>query len=154
MADLPGVALVLRSAWAGKVLRGTKTLELRGSTTKKRCTVAVAVSGTQPLAGQVRITDSFLMAVRNPQTGRYDDVPPYSLRGMKDVHQVEDPDKLLPYDKVWGWKLENPVIYKEPRPYEHTKGCVGWVRLPGSPDAKKAPPKASKKTKRPRNGRK
>ena len=108
MADLPGVALVLCSAWAGKVLRGAKTLELRGSTTKKRCTVAVAVSGTQLLAGQVRIADSFLIAVGNPQTGRYDDAPPYSLQGLKDLHQVEDPDKLLPYDKVWGMEAGKP----------------------------------------------
>ena len=69
----PTVALVLRPERAQKVLGGSKTLELRGSATTKRRKVAVAVSGTCCLAGEVRITDCILIAERNNKTGLCED---------------------------------------------------------------------------------
>ncbi|NYC91934.1 hypothetical protein B0I49_005584, partial [Clostridium beijerinckii] len=35
----------------------------------------------------------------------------------------------IPYKKLYGWILENPIIYNEPIPYEHKQGCVIWVNL-------------------------
>ena len=40
----PDVALVLRPEWAEKILSGSKTMELRGTSTTKRCNVAIAVT--------------------------------------------------------------------------------------------------------------
>ena len=137
-AAAPAVALVLRPKWAQKVLDRSKTLELRGTATNKRCNVAVAVSGTGHLAGEVRITDCILIAQRNRQTGLYEDVAPYSLRGLAHQHLVENPDKYLKYKKVFGWVLEDARAYDFPRKYNHKGGAIGWVRLDG-PSRKRAP---------------
>ena len=129
--DDPDVALVLRAEWAEKILSGSKTMELRGTSTSKRCHVAIAVAGTGQLVGQVRIADSVLLACRNPKTKMLEDIPPYGLEATQDMHLVEDP-AVLNYKKVYGWRLEDVQAYDPPRDYRHTRGCVGWVRLRSS----------------------
>lgn len=132
----PDVALVLRPEWAAKILNGSKTMELRGTATTKRCNVAIAVAGTGKLVGQVRITDSVLLARRNPQTGMLEDVSPNGLNSTQHMHLVYNHEEVLKYKRVHGWRLEDAQVYNPPRDYRHTPGCVGWVRL-GSVASKK-----------------
>ena len=132
----PDVALVLRPEWAAKILNGSKTMELRGTATTKRCNVAKAVAGTGKLVGQVRITDSVLLARRNPQTGMLEDVSPNGLNSTQHMHLVYNHEEVLKYKRVHGWRLEDAQVYNPPRDYRHTPGCVGWVRL-GSVASKK-----------------
>ena len=144
----PTVALVLRPEWAQKVLDGSKTLELRGSATKKRCKVAVAVSGTGCLAGEVRITDCILIAERNNETGLYEDCAPYSLRALAHQHHVDNPEEVLKYQKVFGWVLEEARPYEFPESYRHAAGAIGWVRLDGPAPTKRPPAGVKRSQKR------
>ena len=104
----PDVALVLRPEWAAKILNGSKTMELRGTATTKRCNVAIAVAGTGKLVGQVRITDSVLLARRNPQTGMLEDVSPNGLNSTQHMHLVYNHKEVLKYKRVHGWGLKMP----------------------------------------------
>ena len=137
----PEVALVLRPCWAQMIVDGAKTLELRGALTRKRGLVALAAAGTSQLLGQCRIAGSYKIAEWDDDSQRYIDCPPLSLRRLTHVHQVQDVEETLRrlnYKEVHGWVLQDVEKYKPPRQYQHTSGCVSWVRLTGkAPAAKK-----------------
>lgn len=136
----PEVALVLRPCWAQMIVDGAKTLELRGAPTRKRGLVALAAAGTSQLLGQCRIAGSYKIAEWDDDSQRYIDCPPLSLRRLTHVHQVQDVEETLRrlnYKEVHGWVLQDVEKYKPPRQYQHTSGCVSWVRLTGKAPATK-----------------
>jgi len=54
-------AILIRQEPAEDILNGIKTWEIRGSNTKKRGRVAIAISGTSMLYGEVDIVDSIFL---------------------------------------------------------------------------------------------
>ena len=62
MAEMkPNTALLIKAKWANLILEGKKHWEVRGTSTSKREVVALAVSGTKKLWGQVEIKDCILI---------------------------------------------------------------------------------------------
>lgn len=108
--------LIIRPHWAEKILSGEKTLELRGSNTRIRGTIGIIQSGTGKVFGTVELVDSIPLNE-------------VAFNQMKPQHQVFCSRQEIPYPKLYGWKLENPIRYKNPIPYTHKQGCVTWVNL-------------------------
>ena len=57
-------ALIIKAKWALKLLNGEKTWEIRGSSTTKRGTIAIAISGTGKLYGEMTLADAKLVGQR------------------------------------------------------------------------------------------
>lgn len=136
----PTVALIIKQEWASKILNGEKTLELRSTACKKREPVAVAISGTKQLWGQVNITDRFLICRKID--GELKDVAPHSFQGTMHLHLVNNPELVKDYEEVHGWLLSGAVRYDRPIPYHHKRGAVVWVDLT-KPEKPKKPRKTA-----------
>eukprot|EP00435_Cladocopium_sp_Y103_P051669 s737_g16.t1 len=66
MSDGPQSALIVKEKWALKLLNGEKSWEIRGSSTSKRGTIAIAVSGTGKLYGEITLVDAKMVGYRLP----------------------------------------------------------------------------------------
>jgi hypothetical protein len=94
--------LIIREPYAGQILSGAKTEEIRGCATKIRGTIAVIPAGTLTVAGTVDIVDC-----RGPFRAR------------------------LGYKNAYKYILKSPKKFKKPVPYKHKSGAVRWVNLDG-----------------------
>lgn len=112
----PSKGFILKKEWAEKILSGEKTLEIRNRNTKIRGTVGVIISGTSKVWGTIDIVDSIK-------------IPDDEFESYNTLHRINCSRNDLSYKQIYGWKLENPVRYSEPIPYEHKLGCVIWVNL-------------------------
>lgn len=108
--------LVIKPYWADLILSGKKTWEIRGSQTHKRGKIAVIVSGSGKIWGEVELVDCFPCTLE--------------LFGNNHTkHWIMHHGLLQRYKQPWAWVLENPVKYPEPVPYTHPQGAVIWVNL-------------------------
>ena len=98
---------------------------MRGSPTRKRGWVAVAVAGTKQLYGRIRIVDCI-----GPLTM-------LDLHQTVELHRIEDPTTVK-YKNTFAYVVDGcepfePVASRLPfeRAYEHTVGATGchWVKL-------------------------
>ena len=108
--------LIVKPYWADLILSGEKIVELRGSNTKIRGKIGIVKSGTKKVFGEVELIDSMLIS---------DD----EYYNMSNLHKVDVSRESIPYKKLYGWVLKNPVVYEEPIPYNHKVGCVVWVNI-------------------------
>ena len=112
--------LVVRNPWADLILDGLKSWEIRGQSTRVRGRIAVIRSGTKRIWRFCDIVD-----VKGP----------LSLSDLLDnfeKHRIPSDEILrdgLPYEKTYAWVLQDPQRLENPRPYEHPKGAIIWVRL-------------------------
>ena len=121
----PTCALLLKKPWAMKILQGEKTLEIRGSNTKKRGTIAIASEGK--VLGEVALKDSFQIAF-NDEHGQMHDLEPYNFANMYAQHRVGSSSQIK-YKKVYAWALTNPKLYDHPVDLHMKRGCIVWVKL-------------------------
>ena len=119
-------ALLVREHWANLILDKQKSWELRGNPTRKRGTVAIAISGTSMLWGSVKIVDCVKIAER--VDGSFRSLLPLPLNCFQSLHQVSDWDSVK-YSQIFAWVLADPVRYESPRGYTHPQGAIGWVNL-------------------------
>ena len=112
-----GKALIVKPYWVDFLLKGEKTLEIRGSHTQIRGTIGVVKSGTGLIYGTVEVVESVAL-----------DDKTYEER--RSEHRVPAPFEDIPYRQVCGWKVQNPILFQTPRPYHHKQGCVIWVNVP------------------------
>ena len=111
--------LLIKQPWIDKILAGSKTWEIRGSSTKVRGPIALIESGTGTVVGVCEIE-----GVEGPLTIT-------RLRRSKSKHSVpasrfrEGP----PYPKTNAWVLRDARRLAKPVPYEHPLGAVIWVNL-------------------------
>lgn len=108
--------LIIKPYWADLILKGEKTLELRGSNTNIRGRIYIIKSRTKKIYGEVDLIDCIEITNDN-------------YYKLLNEHRVNANIEDIPYKKIYGWKLENPLIYKEPKSYNHKKGCVIWVNV-------------------------
>ena len=123
----PTSALVVKPEWAELLISGTKRWELRGSNTLKRGRVALAVSGTQELIGDIKIVDS----VKVMADGK--SLLPLPLEKFEPLHRVSDLS-IIGYKSVFAWIMEDPIRYSSPKPFEYNQGAVVWVSLNKDPN--------------------
>lgn len=111
-------ALLIRPQWLEKILKGTKTWEIRGSKTLIRGTIALVPSGSGTIVGLCDLIDCI-----GPLT---DDVfrKNASKAGMR-----ADEAKLGWYRNTYAWVLASPRYLKKRVKYVHPSGAVIWVKL-------------------------
>jgi hypothetical protein len=109
--------LIIKSPWIELILEGKKTWEIRGSNTKTRGRIALIMSGSGKVLGEINIIDSKELTLKDYREGR-------------EFHCVESETcHQLPYKKTYAWVLDAPEIYQNPVPYKHPMGAVIWVKL-------------------------
>lgn len=123
----PDRALVVKENWARHILSGEKTWEIRGSATSIRGRIAIAVSGTGEIWGEVDLVD----CVALPEKEQWF----YQERHRHRVLYSSD----ICYERPHAWILKNAAIYVHPKNYSHPSGAVIWVRL-----SRKLKPKGEK----------
>ena len=110
------MVLVLKAPWLQLILSGKKTWEIRGTQTKQRGTIHLALSGAGgQIAGQCRITKSYAI---NRKT----------LSKHFTKHRIGDLG-IVTYRKPHVWEISHVRRYKQPFVYDHPQGAVNWVRL-------------------------
>ncbi len=143
----PVRALVVHREYLEKILNGTKSIEVRGTSTTKRGVIALACN--KELYGEVEIVDCKKLAIR---ASRRDYLQPWgeeedfilglrcSMRtglGFEEVISMK-------YLKFYGWCLANPTQYEVPKSYYHPRGAMSWIDLtkgPGCFPRPKPPPR-------------
>jgi len=111
---MPNRALILKEPWAGLVVTGKKTVELRTmATTKIGQEIYIAKSGTKSLVGKVTIK-----ACRRLTEQEYLDLADQHLAPGHPTNK-----------KIYGWFLSDAVAFSSPRPYKHPQGAQIWVKI-------------------------
>ena len=138
----PSSALIVKEKWARMLLDGKKTWEIRSTSTTKRGKIAIAISGTGHLYGEVTLVTSKLVGYRTPD-GRIvqGDIPDGVFIGHKDNRRRIEDLSVIKYPKIWAWVMKDPIKYDPPQAYKHVTGCVIWNPLG---EAKSAIEKTSK----------
>ena len=109
--------LIVKPKWAELILSGQKTWEIRGSNTNKREIIGIAESGTGKVFGEVELIGSSRMCFRDFifNFDRH-----WIEKTWKELHEI--------YKTPYIWELRNAKRYDEPKPYNHPKGAVIWVK--------------------------
>lgn len=108
--------LIIKPYWADLILKGIKDIELRSQNTKIRGTIGIIKSKTKKVYGTVDLVDCI-------------EINEKKYYELKNRHQVYQSFNSIPYKKLYGWVLKKPILFKEPIPYNHKKGCVIWVNI-------------------------
>lgn len=117
-SGVPSHGLVIREPWIGLILAGAKTWELRRQPTHRRGPIALIRSGSGLVVGEAQVR-----AVHGPL-----DAP--DLQRHAERHRVPEDQLLgLNYPQVYAWELAEAVAYPTPRPYDHPRGAIIWVKL-------------------------
>lgn len=116
---LPSRGLIVRNPWATLLLDGSKTWELRGSSTAHRGRTGLILSGSKQVLGEAD-----LVRVVGPLDT--EELVTYAARHLVAEETIR---KGLTYRKVFAWEFENPKPYPVPKPYRHPHGAVIWVDL-------------------------
>jgi hypothetical protein len=98
-----------------KILAGTKTWEIRGTTTSRRGPIGLIQSKTGHVVGTCEVVDV---------------VGPLSLEDLQgnEERTGSRPDQLY-YQKTYAWVLRNARRLSEPIPFRHPHGAVIWIKL-------------------------
>lgn len=110
MAEMkPNTALLIKAKWANLILEGKKHWEVRGTSTSKREVVALAVSGTKKLWGQVEIKDCILIGeLHEGKLVKGDALEENFIGNNFDKHQISDLT-IVKYPKIYAYVLAHPV---------------------------------------------
>ena len=109
--------LIVKPKWAELILSRQKTWEIRGSNTNKRGLIGIAESGTGKVYGEVELIDSRAMFYADFVEGAYNHKLSIVWGKLQDI-----------YPQPYIWELRNAKRYDEPKPYNHPKGAVIWVK--------------------------
>jgi len=117
-------ALIIRSPWIERILRGEKSWEIRSKTTNVRERIALIKGGSGTVVGTAVLADCL-----GPYT--FEQLNPH-----RDKHGVE-PEPLREFvekyhDRAFAWVLTEVHALTEPVPYRHPTGAVIWVTLADS----------------------
>lgn len=107
-------ALIVRNPYAGMIVDGLKSWEMRSRPTTLRERFGIIEARSGLIIGDVELVDCLDLRLRD-------------LKDKVHLHQVDDFAVLEKWH--FAWVLERPTRYKKPRPYIHPPGAVVWVRL-------------------------
>jgi len=110
-------ALIVRAPYAGWIVDGKKTWELRGRSTNIRGTIAIIEGGTGTVIGTCELSDV---------------VGPLALADLKaNARKLNSSGpRALPYgEHTHAWVLRGAKRLRKPVPYRHPPGAVIWVAL-------------------------
>jgi hypothetical protein len=119
----PDVALCVKPEWLEKILRGVKTVELRGTVLKKEVGTRLGLicCGTSRVYGECTfvecqgpLTDDELLELQ----------PRHRVRA-RDDGEPDTADALrarVKYEDCYAWFVKDAVVYETPLAYEHLAG--------------------------------
>lgn len=114
----PKRGLIVREPYAGWIVDGVKTWEIRKHPTRVRGPIGIVSSGR--LIGQVDV-----VGVEGPFGAE-------ELSAYEDRHRAGAFLKAYARGRpLWAWVLENPRRYPEPLPVPPRRGRMLWVDLDG-----------------------
>ncbi|MGZ8159340.1 MAG: ASCH domain-containing protein [Methylobacter sp.] len=116
---VPTKGLVIKSPYIDRILAGTKTWEMRSSTTSVRGPIALIKQGSGQVVGIANLAD-----VKGPLSKQ--DKLKFIDKHQISLDQLEsgETDK---WDTVWVLEDAQPLII--PVRYQHPNGAVIWVKL-------------------------
>lgn len=109
--------MLVKSPYIDDILSGIKKWEVRGAPTKLRETIVLIKSGTGHAYGTVDIVGCIELSLSEYNKWDY--------RLLSESDDVSE----LPYKKTYAYILENPILFKQPKPYKHPNGAIIWVNL-------------------------
>lgn len=109
--------LIIKSPHIENILSGKKKWELRGSQTHKTGKIGLIKSGSKTIVGECELVGCYGPLSEDE----------YDLNSHK--HLSTKPFKEKTYKEIYAWILKNPITYKEPKPYNHPKGAIIWVKV-------------------------
>lgn len=121
-------ALIIKQHWIDLILNDQKTWEMRSRKTNIRGRIGLIQSGSGLVVGEATLENCFDTRTMYHD---YDELPSYS---NEHYHRIKDKSLIDKYP--FAWVFSNPVRYTEPKPYQHPKGAVVWVKLDGQKDQK------------------
>ena len=112
--------LIIKSKWLNLILKGEKTIEIRGSDTKKQGEIIYLLeSETNRVLGTCKIAYTYTISCSDWSEER-------------DNHKVElsYPELKKIYKNPYAWVLEDvkPIKSEKELYYKHPKGAVIWVK--------------------------
>lgn len=127
--------LIVKPKWAELILSGQKIWEIRGSNTSKRGIIGIAESGTGKVFGEVELINSRRMTHGDYVSGKHRHCLEYFRTSVPDTVQMEIIASYIDWENLrniyqtpYIWELRNAKRYDEPKPYNHPKGAVIWVK--------------------------
>lgn len=118
MNNLPQRALIVRAPYAGYIVDGLKTMEMRSRHTNIGGRIAIAEQGAGLLIGEANLVVSV-------------EFKPENLKNTyrQSLHKIEKKDWNLLDKWHFAWFMASATRYDKPIPYNHPQGAVTWVRL-------------------------
>lgn len=113
---LPDRGLIIREPWAGLILTGAKTMEMRSRSTNIRGRIGIIVQGTGMIYGEAE-----LYCV-------HANLSPQDMRLNIENHRAKV-DECIEHGWTTAWCLRKARPYTHPIPYKHPSGAVTWVNL-------------------------
>ncbi|KAH8091182.1 ASCH domain containing protein [Aureococcus anophagefferens] len=126
----PDTALCVHPEWLEKILRGVKTVELRGTVSKKEVGTRLGLicCGTSRVYGECTFVEC-----RGPLTDdELLELQPRHRVRARDDGEPDTADALrarINYRDCYGWFVKDAVVYETPLAYEHPGGAQTWVNL-------------------------
>ena len=109
------MALTIKKKWLDLILAGTKTWEIRGTSTAFRGFIHFAESGSGQLRGRAQ-----LVGCRQLNRRKF----------MKYQHKHQVPNaEMVTYKNIWAWILKDAEPYENSFHYLHTQGAVIFVKV-------------------------
>ena len=116
---IPTKGLIIKSPYIDRILAGTKTWEMRSTSTSQRGPIALIKQGTGQIVGVAN-----LVGIKGPLSEQD------KLNNI-DRHQISE-ERLQSGDtEKWNiaWILESAQLLDTPIDYQHPNGAVIWVNL-------------------------
>ncbi len=113
---------MVREPYAGRIVNGTKTWEIRGRATRIRGPIAIIAAGTGTIVGVAVLVGC--LGPLDPRTYH---------EGWRERGADAPSPGPLPYPTLYAWVLADARRAIPGVPYAHPSGAVIWVSL--SPDA-------------------
>jgi len=116
---IPAKGLIIKSPYIDRILAGTKTWEMRSSSTNQRGPIALIKQGTGKIVGVAN-----LVGVKGPLSEQD------KLNNI-DQHQISEERLQSGETEKWNvaWILEGAQLLDTPITYQHPNGAVIWVNL-------------------------
>lgn len=111
--------LIIKRKWLDKILSGEKTLEIRGSRTKKTGgQIYLLESKTRKVKGKCQISECIL--IENEEM--WEKLKPHHCVGISYRELLEI------YKNPYAWVIKDVEVIPDNLYYEHPKGAVIWVK--------------------------
>lgn len=107
--------LIIKREHCENILKGLKTLEMRGNRTNFRGEFGLIISGTKNIFGTAELVGVMDHKILTKET----------WHAHFELHRCEEYMPKWP----WGWILKNIVRFDKPIPYAHKNGQVNWVNF-------------------------